>query len=76
MSKRSAEVVEEALSLPAVERPELADRLLSSLDSPSGHAIDELWAQEAEDRIDAFERGEIKTMSSREAFEAIEKAKP
>jgi len=76
MSKRSTEVIEEALSLPPVERAELADRLLSSLDSPSGRIIDELWAQEAEDRIDAFERGEIRTVSSPEALEAIKRAKP
>ena len=76
MSKRSTEVVEEALSLPPVERAELADRLLSSLDSPSGRGIDELWAQEAEDRIDAFERGEIEAVSSSEAFATIKSAKP
>jgi putative addiction module component (TIGR02574 family) len=76
MSKRSTEVLEEALLLPPLERAELADRLLSSLDSPSGRSIDELWALEAEDRIDAFERGEIKAVSSREAFQAIKRAKP
>jgi len=76
MSKRSTEVLEEALLLPPLERAELADRLLSSLDSPSGRSIDELWALEAEDRIDAFERGEIKAVSSREAFQAIKERSP
>jgi len=59
MSKTGAQVLEKALSLPPSERAELADGLLSSLDASPDHRIDELWAQEAEDRIDAFERGEI-----------------
>ena len=52
MSKRGAQVLEEALSLPPEERAELIDRLQSSLDLPSHKKIDELWAQEAEDRTE------------------------
>jgi len=70
MSKRGTQVLEEALSLPPAERAELADRLLTSLDSPPDRRIDELWAQEAEGRLDAFARGEIKAVSSRKAFGA------
>ncbi|MEW6381256.1 MAG: addiction module protein [bacterium] len=73
MLKRGAQVLEEALSLPPGERAELIDKLLSSLDSPSRQRIDELWAQEAEDRLDAFERGEIETVSSQEVFDEIDK---
>ncbi len=69
MSKRSTQVLEEALSLPPVERAELADRLLASFDSLSQRRIDELWAREAEDRLDAFERGEINAVSVKEAFD-------
>ena len=76
MSKRGAQVFEEALSLPPKERAELIDRLQSSLDDlPSRKKIDELWAQEAEDRIDAFERGKIKAVSGKEVFEKIKKNK-
>ena len=75
MSKRGTQVLEEALSLPPVERAELADRLLTSLDSSPARRIDELWAQEAEDRLDAFERGEIKAVSSKEAFDATNNVK-
>lgn len=76
MSKRGTEVLEEALSLPPAERAELADRLLTSLDAPPNRRIDELWAQEAEDRLDAFERGEIKAVSAKEAFDAARDVKP
>ena len=76
MSKRGAQVLEKALSLTPKERAELIDRLQSSLDDlPSRKKIDELWAQEAEDRIDAFERGEIKAVSGKEVFEKIKKNK-
>jgi len=69
MSKKGAQVLEEALSLPPLERAELADRLLTSLDSSPDHKLDALWAEEAEDRLDAFERGEIKAVSAKEAFD-------
>lgn len=75
MSKTGAQVLGEALSLPPSERAELADRLLSSLDGSPHHRIDELWAQEAEDRIDAFERGEIKAVSSKQVFEPLNNVK-
>jgi putative addiction module component (TIGR02574 family) len=76
MSKRGTEVFEDALSLPPAERAELADRLLTSLDAPPDRRIDELWAKEAEDRLDAYDRGEIKAVSAQEAFNAIRNVKP
>jgi putative addiction module component (TIGR02574 family) len=76
MSKRGAEVLEEALSLPPGERAELADRLLTSLDSSPGGSIDKLWAAEAEDRLEAFERGEINAVPADDAFGATGGVKP
>jgi hypothetical protein len=35
--------------------------------------IDALWAEEAEDRIDAFERGEMAAIPARDVFAEIEK---
>jgi len=76
MSKRGAEVLEEALSLPPEDRAQLAERLLTSLDaSPSGR-VDGMWGAEAEDRIEAFERGEIKAVSADDAFDAADGSKP
>ncbi|MGA3325618.1 MAG: addiction module protein [Terriglobia bacterium] len=76
MSKRGTEVLEEALSLPPDERAELAERLLTSLDASHDRRVDELWAQEAEDRLDAFERGEIEAVPAREVFDTIHGVKP
>ena len=63
MSKNGAQVLEEALALPPDERAEVADRLLSSLDKQHQRKIDQLWAEEAEDRINAYERDEIRAVS-------------
>ena len=76
MSENEAQVLGKALALPPDERAELADRLLSSLDTERQRKIDELWAEEVEDRIDAFERGEIRAVSAKEAFETNKGAKP
>lgn len=75
MSEKGTKLLEAALSLPAAERAELVDRLLTSLDTSPDTRIGRLWTQEAEDRLDAFERGEIRAVSAKDAFEAISKVK-
>ena len=67
MSDHGFRLLEEALALPINERADLVERLLSSLDPPEPE-VEKLWALEAEDRIEAFERGELKTISAREFF--------
>jgi len=71
MSTRGAEVLKEALSLPPAERAEIAERLLSSLDLPTQRKLDEMWANEAEDRLDAFDRGEIEAISAERVLEQL-----
>ena len=55
-------ILEEALALRPSQKAELIDKLLSSLDK-SDKEIDELWAKETENRIDAYDRGNIKAIS-------------
>jgi len=55
-------VFKEALTLRPFDKAQLIDKLLSSLDKPDNE-IDELWAKEAERRIDAYEQGKIKAIS-------------
>ena len=74
MSKRD-NLLEQALKLLPVERAELIESLLSSFEFRSRKTIDALWAQEAEDRIDAFERGEIPAIRAEQVFAEIEKNK-
>ena len=47
----------EALSLPAQERAQLAEQLLSSLDSLSETEIEQLWFQEAARRAAELDQG-------------------
>ena len=75
MSRQGKQILAEALNLPPIERAEIVKELLSSFEFPSRKTIDELWAQEAESRIDAYERGEITAIPAKEVFEKIEKRK-
>ncbi|MBI4691311.1 MAG: addiction module protein [Nitrospirae bacterium] len=75
MHKQREQILSEALELPPMERAELVENLLSSFEFPSRKKIDDLWAQEAESRIDAFDRGEISAIPAKEVFEKIEKQK-
>jgi putative addiction module component (TIGR02574 family) len=62
------EIIKEALSLKPVEKAGLVDQLLSSLDK-SDKEIDELWAKEAECRIDAYQKGKLKSITLEEVLE-------
>jgi len=62
------EILREALPLKPAQKAELVDRLLSSLDNPD-EEIDRLWAQEAQSRIDAYEKGKIKTITLEKVLE-------
>lgn len=75
MSRLGEQILAEALNLPPIERAEIVEKLLSSFDFTSRKEIDEIWAKEAENRIDAYERGEISAISAKEVFEKIERQK-
>lgn len=64
----SNEILKEALNLTPTEKAELIDELLSSLDKPDKE-LDELWAREAEDRIEAYEQGKIRALTIKEVLE-------
>lgn len=70
MSELAEKLIEQALGLPANERAAFAERLLSSLDLELSE-IDQLWAKEAEDRLDAYERGDIEAIPAEEVFTEI-----
>jgi len=70
MTTSAEQLLADALQLPPGERAQLAERLFSSLDIPQDE-LDRLWAQEADSRIDAYERGELKTVSAQKVFKNI-----
>lgn len=71
MSTNSEQILKEALALPLQERAELVERLLATFQSAPDPHIDELWVREAEDRLDAYDRGEIKAVPAEEVFNRI-----
>lgn len=75
MTAQTKQVLEKAIHLPPVERAELVEQIISSFDFPSREKIDALWAKEAEDRIDAYDRGEIKAIPASQVFKKINRHK-
>jgi putative addiction module component (TIGR02574 family) len=61
------QILKEALTLAPKNRVKLVEKILASLDQPD-KAIDELWAKEAESRIDAHESGNMTGISSEQVF--------
>lgn len=61
MTSQAKELMALATALSPDERIALVEEILSSLDQPDA-AIDRLWAKEAEDRLSAYRRGEIKAV--------------
>jgi len=60
-------VINQALELASTERADIVGKLLISLDSLDPF-IDAIWAKEADARIEAYERGELETISAEEVF--------
>jgi putative addiction module component (TIGR02574 family) len=54
-----ASIQEEVIQLDPTERAKLIDLLWESLDGARVKEIEAKWAAESEDRIDAYERGEL-----------------
>ena len=73
MTTESKKILAEALALPPTERAEIIDELLSSFEFPARGEIDAAWAHEAEDRIDAYERGEMRSTPARTVFERLDR---
>lgn len=75
MATPHEKVLHEALQLSALERAELVEKLLSSFDFPARSVVDSAWGREAEERIDAFEKGNLKAKSAHQIFSEIGKNK-
>ena len=71
MSANSEQILKQALALPLQERAELVEQLLATFQTAPDPHIDELWAREADDRLDAYDRGELKAVSAEEVFNKI-----
>jgi putative addiction module component (TIGR02574 family) len=68
MVQEKEQLLKQVLQLPPLDRAEFVEVLLSSFEFPSRKSIDALWAKEAEDRLDAYERGDIQAIPAQEVF--------
>ena len=66
-----ASIQKKVLQLDSNERAMLIDLLWESLDEARVKEIEERWATESEDRIDAFERGELTAVDGPSAIENL-----
>lgn len=73
MNPHSQSVIDQASQLTALEKLEVVDALLASVDKPDPE-IDRLWAIEAEDRLAAYRRGEIKVLELNEVLAKYRRA--
>jgi putative addiction module component (TIGR02574 family) len=69
---KTDDLINEAISLPVELRARLVDELLKSL-NPSQAEMDELWAAEAERRVDEIENGKVKPIPGEQVFQELRK---
>lgn len=61
------EVISQAMDLKPQERYLIIEQLVQSLNEPDKE-IEKLWIEESQRRLDAYEKGELKTVSYEEVF--------
>jgi putative addiction module component (TIGR02574 family) len=64
---------DQVIRLPHRERARIALRLLESLDPGKDEDVSELWLQEAERRLRAYDAGETDSQDADEIFSEIER---
>lgn len=67
MNSTSQAIIEQAKQLSALEKIEVVDALLASVDKPDAE-VDKQWANEAEGRLAAYHRGEIKALDLKQVL--------
>ncbi len=69
MFTQGDQILESVLELAPEERRELLEKLSAAISDEIG--IEKRWAAEAEDRLEAYRRGEIGVVSANEIFAQI-----
>lgn len=72
MTNTAKSIIDQALELSSNERASVAEKILASLDV-SDVNMDVIWAKEANARVEAYNRGEIETVSVEEVFKKYQK---
>ncbi|MBQ12028.1 MAG: hypothetical protein CMJ45_10820 [Planctomyces sp.] len=67
MNVDSQNILDRALELPDTDRAFIIEQLLASLDKPD-EAIDALWEREAEERVEGYRTGKLRSLSLAEVL--------
>ena len=73
MTDQSRRILTEAMTLSPMERADLVEQILASFEFPARSVIDAAWSAEAEERLSAFERGDMDPISADEVFRRIQR---
>lgn len=71
MSANAEKILQEVLNLPPQDRAQVQERLLGTFQGPPDPELDKLWVQEAEDRLAAYDQGELGSVPAEEVFARI-----
>ncbi len=67
MNSNSDSLLNDVLALPVNERIEVVEKLLQSLDVPN-RQIEEVWAREADIRVENFDNGRLDSVSAEDVL--------
>jgi len=69
------EIINTILSMPHEDRIDIIDRIKEGFNIDNNIDYDALWAEEADRRVEAYLRGEMKAIPFEEVLKEIEKLK-
>jgi len=72
MAASAKNILDQALKLPANDRAALVENLILSLDKPDP-ALDAQWLKEAENRLAAYQSGELGAVEAEQVFSELGK---
>ncbi|MFZ5517822.1 MAG: addiction module protein [Candidatus Zhuqueibacterota bacterium] len=64
---KTKNILDQAMRLSPADKFLVIEALLNSIDEPN-KTIDEIWAVEAESRLQAYKQGKLRTLSFEEVF--------
>lgn len=76
MADPLADLMERAKSLEPQDRIRLVELLLDSLHDEPAAGVEAAWEKEIRRRVEAFERGEVKTYAAEEVFAEARRIAP
>jgi len=73
MTQEAERILEEAKKLSPLDRAQLIENLNQLFDVNDNVLVNEAWAAEAEDRLTAYNSGQLDTISSEVIFDRLNK---